>query len=87
MKKKIFASLLTLWCAFVYAQPAITNLSFPSYVDVFSLFEMSFKLGQYDNPYDPEVIDVYAEFTAPDGKTFKVNGFYYEGYTFQQKDD
>jgi hypothetical protein len=87
MRKTFFVSLITLWCAFVYAQPAITNLSLPSSVDVFGLFEMSFQLGKYDNPYDPEVIDVYAEFTAPDGKTFKVNGFYYEGYTFQQKDD
>jgi len=87
MRKTFFVSLITLWCAFVYAQPAITNLSLPSSVDVFGLFEMSFQLGKYDNPYDPEVIDVYAEFMAPDGKTFKVNGFYYEGYTFQQKDD
>ena len=87
MKKAFFVSLITLWCAFVDAQPAITNLSFPSSVDVFGLFEMSFQLGKYDNPYDPEVIEVYAEFSAPDGKTFKVNGFYYEGYDFQQKND
>ena len=87
MRKAFFVSLVTLWCAFVYAQPTISGLTFPSSVDVFGLFEMSFQLGKYDNPYDPEVIDVYAEFKAPDGKTFKVNGFYYEGYTFQQKDD
>lgn len=87
MKKAFFISLITFWCAFVYAQPAITNLSFPNSVGVFGLFEISFQSGKYDNPYDPEVIDVYAEFTAPDGKTFKVNGFYYEGYTFQQKNN
>lgn len=87
MRKAFFVSLVTLWCAFVYAQPTISGLTFPTSVDVFGLFEMSFQLGKYDNPYDPEVIDMYAEFTAPDGKTFKVNGFYYEGYTFQQKDD
>ena len=87
MRKAFFVSLVTLWCAFVYAQPTISGLTFPTSVDVFGLFEMSFQLGKYDNPYDPEVIDVYAEFKAPDGKTFKVNGFYYEGYTFQQKDD
>ena len=85
MRKAFFVSLLTLWCAFVYARPAITDLSFPNSVDVFDLFEISFQLGKYDNPYDPEVIDVFAEFTAPDGKTFKVNGFYFEGYAFQQK--
>ena len=87
MRKAFFVSLLTLWCAFVYAQPTITDLSFQKSVNVFGLFEMSFQLGKYNNPYDPEVIDVYAEFTAPNGKTFKVNGFYYEGYTFQQKND
>ena len=84
MRKAFFVSLVTLWCAFVYAQPAISGLTFPSSVDVFGLFEMSFQLGKYDNPYDPEVIDVYAEFKAPDGKTFKVNGFYYEGYRFEE---
>ena len=87
MRKAFFVSLVTLWCVFVYAQPTISDLTFPNSVDVFGLFEMSFQLGKYDNPYDPNVIDVYAEFTAPDGKSLKVNGFYYEGYTFQQKDD
>ena len=87
MRKAFFISLVTLWCVFVYAQPTISDLTFPNSVDVFGLFEMSFQLGKYDNPYDPDVIDVYAEFTAPDGKSLKVNGFYYEGYTFQQKDD
>ena len=87
MRKAFFVSLVTLWCVFVYAQPTISDLTFPNSVDVFGLFEMSFQLGKYDNPYDPDVIDVYAEFTAPDGKSLKVNGFYYEGYTFQQKDD
>ena len=87
MRKAFFVSLVTLWCVFVNAQPTISDLTFPNSVDVFGLFEMSFQLGKYDNPYDPDVIDVYAEFTAPDGKSLKVNGFYYEGYTFQQKDD
>ena len=78
MRKAFFVSLVTLWCAFVYAQPTLSDLTFPNTVDVFGLFEMSFQLGKYDNPYDPDVIDVYAEFTAPDGKSLKVNGFYYE---------
>ena len=64
MKKAFFVSLLTLWCAFIFAQPTITNLSLPNSVDVFGLFEMSFLLGTYDNPYDPDVVDVYAEFTS-----------------------
>jgi len=30
----------------------------------------------YDNPYDPDQIDLSAEFTSPAGKVWKVNGFY-----------
>ncbi len=32
--------------------------------------------GTYANPYDPEQIDLSAEFTAPSKKVWKVNGFY-----------
>lgn len=28
------------------------------------------------NPYDPDDIDVYAEFTSPSGKVIRINGFY-----------
>ena len=87
MKKAVIISFLTLLCAFGYGQPAFSNLSFLQSVNVFDLYELSFQLGTYSNPYDPEVIDVFAEFVGPDGKVFKVNGFYYEGYTFQQKND
>ena len=31
---------------------------------------------QFENPYDPDDIDVYAEFTTPSGKKIKINGFY-----------
>src|SRR4051794_11630882 len=30
----------------------------------------------YQNPYDPDEIDLWAEFTAPSGKTWKIWGFY-----------
>ena len=30
----------------------------------------------YENPYDPDQIDLSAEFTSPAGKVWKVNGFY-----------
>lgn len=67
-----------------FCQPQITNLSLPTSVNLFGLFELSFSLGSYTNPYDPDVIDVYAVFTGPDNSTHTVNGFYYEGYTFGQ---
>lgn len=33
-------------------------------------------LATYNNPYDPDDIDLWAEFTAPSGKVFRVFGFY-----------
>jgi hypothetical protein len=34
----------------------------------------------YDNPFDPDDIDVTARFISPSGKTFTVPGFFYESY-------
>lgn len=51
--------------------------------------ERSFEVGRYEklelrvelqatyqNPYDPDDLDLWAEFTAPSGRTFKIWGFY-----------
>lgn len=67
---------------FCFAKPNIHSLSFPKSADVYGLYEVSFQLGAYDNPYDPEVIDVYADFKGPDGRIRRVIGFYCEGYSF-----
>ena len=83
MKKYLILMLLTLQFALGHAKPNITGVSFPASAKLFGLYEITFQLGDYANPYDPEVIDVYAEFTAPNGKSYKVNGFYYEGYRFE----
>jgi len=32
--------------------------------------------GNYDNPYDPDQIDLYAWFTSPSGDSLRINGFY-----------
>ena len=36
---------------------------------------------EFENPYDPADIDLYAMFTSPSGETIKINGFYdnYQG--------
>lgn len=68
-----------------HAQPNITGLSYPESVDLYDLYEISFSMGNYANPYDPDVIDVYAEFVGPNSKAYRVNGFYYEGYTFSKE--
>lgn len=40
------------------------------------VLELTLDVGAtYDNPFDPEEIDVFALFTAPDGNAIRVNGF------------
>ena len=44
-------------------------------------FEATFKSNvEYDNPYDPDVVELWGYFLRPDGITDKVPGFWYEGY-------
>lgn len=83
--KKTFITLLLLLGFFTsHGQPNITNLSYPSSVGLFDLYEISFLMGNYRNPYDPDTISVYAIFTSPNNRCDTVLGFYYEGYTFRQ---
>jgi len=43
--------------------------------------ELNFNLKrEYDNPYDPQVVDVQGRFTDPDGQTMSVPGFIYQAY-------
>lgn len=84
MKKSFIFALLLGIITLGQAKPQISDLSYPTAVDLFELYEISFQMESYANPYDPKVIDVYAEFTAPDGHVLKVNGFYYEGYRFEK---
>ncbi len=37
---------------------------------------LELKNVSYDNAYNPEEIDVYAIFSAPSGKNYRINGFY-----------
>lgn len=84
MKKLSLLTLLLGLFGFVIAQPHISNLSYPATADLFGMYEITFSMDAYSNPYDPEIIDVYAEFIGPNGRSYKVNGFYYEGYRFEQ---
>ncbi len=49
-----------------------------STVKKYEKFEISLKTAQVGihNPYDPEDIDIYAFFIAPEGDTIRINGFY-----------
>jgi hypothetical protein len=50
-------------------------------------FELSFNLRRtYDNPFDPEQVDVRGRFVCPDGSVVVVPGFFYQGYTRRMVD-
>lgn len=82
MKRTFLTFALLSAFVIVKGQPSIMDLSFPSSVSLFQKYEISFKLGQYSNPYDPDTISVYAVFSGPGNRCDTVIGFYYEGYTF-----
>ena len=49
----------------------------PDTVGLFNKFEVALELKcQFTNPFDPDDIDIRAEFTSPSGKKWKINGFY-----------
>ena len=57
------------------------DLNAPHTVPRFEKFELQVHLqATFDNPYDPDELDLWAEFTAPSGKTWRVWGFYNPGY-------
>ena len=85
MKKTILTIALLFVFFIVRGQPIITDFSYPATVNLFQLFEISFKLGPYLNPYDPDTISVYAIFTGPNNRCDSVIGFYYEGYMFREE--
>ena len=60
------------------AAPEIIRLrQRPDTVGLYSKFEVSLELKcQFTNPFDPDDIDIRAEFTSPSGKKWKINGFY-----------
>ncbi len=82
MKTKPLFVLAAMLCyATAWATPTLSNVNFQTSVGKYQKFEINFDLNAYLNPYDTDEIDVWAEFTAPSGKQYKVYAFYYEGWT------
>lgn len=51
-------------------------------VGLYQKYELSFRLpNEYSNPFDPEVVDIQAHFTAPSGKEDIALGFWYQDYS------
>ena len=60
------------------AAPEIIRLrQRPDSVGLYEKFEVSLELKcDFVNPFDPDEIDIQAEFISPSGKKWKINGFY-----------
>jgi len=61
------------------AKPQIRSVwpSTSTTVGLYEKFELRVDLAAtYENPFDPEQIDLWAEFTAPSGKAWTIWGFY-----------
>ncbi|REE88518.1 uncharacterized protein DUF5060 [Paenibacillus taihuensis] len=58
--------------------PLIRNVKANSAdVGLYKKFELAFDVdGEYDNPYDPDQIDLTMALASPSGKTWTINGFY-----------
>src|SRR4030042_1894514 len=61
------------------AAPVVNSArpSTPGPVGLYEKFELCIDLkATYANPFDPDEIDLWAEFTSPSGKVWKIWGFY-----------
>ena len=61
----------------------VTGIPSNGQVPRYSKYELDFSVApsSHENVYDPSSIDVYAIFTSPSGTPYRINGFYYSGYT------
>lgn len=67
-----------LFISVVYAQPEIISIrENTDSVGLYDKFELRLHLdAEYENPFDPDDIDIMATFTSPSGEEWSVPGFY-----------
>jgi hypothetical protein len=72
-----------------HEKPGIARISAnTAEISLYGKCELTIDLtASYDNPFDPEQIDLTAEFTAPSGKKVTVPGFFYQPYTNKNESD
>jgi Domain of unknown function (DUF5060) len=78
MKKTFIGLLLLAWCAVACAQPVITAIrQNADTIGLFDKFEAGFAMRvEYDNPFDPDQVDITANFVSPAGQQWPIHGFY-----------
>jgi hypothetical protein len=82
--KRYLAILLMLAAsaAVLYSQPSVSRVfQFRDTIGLYDKLEISLGLeAEFENPFDPEQLDIMARFESPSGKTWKVPGFYSEEF-------
>ena len=75
-------SILFLCTATTAAQSEIVSISQnATTIGLYQKFELSFTLSEdYDNPFDPDIIDITATFIQPDGNSVTISAFFFEQY-------
>jgi hypothetical protein len=65
-----------------YGEPGISRIQvFQDTVGLYEKFEIFLDLNRvYENPFDPDQIDITAIFTSPSGKEWKIFGFYNQSW-------
>ena len=66
------------------AQVELTSISQNAEtIRLYQKFELTFTLSQsYENPFDPDVIDITISFVEPDGGEVKIPAFFYKDYDY-----
>lgn len=70
--------LLLWWTSFASVPPEILNIrQAQDSVGIYEKFEISLNVkSEFRNPFDPDEIDIAADFVSPSGKRWNVYGFY-----------
>jgi hypothetical protein len=86
LKNSLFLTIsaILLFPAIVGAQTEITSISQNAEtIGLYEKFELTFTLSRsYDNPFDPNVVDITVIFSKPDGNTVTIPAFFYKEYDY-----
>ena len=82
-----FSLLLTASFSQAFALDVTHFVSSSDTIARFEKFEIRFVLdAQFENPFDPEQVDIEAVFTGPEGKVSRVFGFFARDFEVEEKD-
>ena len=78
----LIISILCLFPVITSAQTSITSIrQNAATIGLHQKFELTFTLSEsYDNPFDPDIVDIMVRFNKPDANNIDVPAFFYEQY-------